>query len=230
MAKSRLSFPVPAEIHFLPKENIEDKTRFISFGTLLYQLGFIQEEPREIRLDIKNDKLILVCTFVNLEASKIWLNNQQIKKHYLPLMKVKPVIRKHRSFIDEIDQTGVCDCKTHGSYILIGQPYDYKSALKCGKCLNSIPGYRIDKSIDVESWSRLNQHFMDIWFASGEYEKFVKHELESFSSELNKKARKIINQLQSPCVFCYLERIFKKRGYMSKLQVKREKIKLGKAQ
>jgi predicted nucleic acid-binding Zn ribbon protein len=107
---------------------------------------------------------------------------------------------------------GVDSCRARSSYVLFTHAYSESSPVRCGRCLSSVPLYRLPEDThpergrywDALAWQQDYRRMDEMWFASGLGERYAHRQLFNPESELNRDGREVRDRL---------EEVLKKRVY-----------------
>ena len=205
-----MSTTVPAIIEFeLLDENAQLNELVIALR-ILYESGLILAEPRELLRKPTSPSVVeMLVTFVDEAASERWPLDPIVQDEVMPLLlKVSTGAFLTTPLIPTDWQTSTCQCETWDALLLSGPPYSHVCPLLCCNCWGFVPHYRAPLFDDLELWGQANARVAQLWFDSTTLARWAGDQLANYHSTLNRKARKLVNQLRKATGVPVYYRIF----------------------
>ncbi len=192
-----MSTTVPATIE-VPLSPDADPGTLIIVLRLLYEMGLIQAEPRElIRWPGSENTVHMLVTFVDLAAAERWPSDELVLEDVLPLLdQVSSGEVITRPLVPVDRQDSVCECESRKALVLSGRAFSHVSPVRCLSCWGSIPPYLIPEYDEIERWAQAHRKVEELWFDSSTLARWAGTEVSDYDSTLNRKARRIVNRLR----------------------------------
>lgn len=193
-----MSTIVPAIIEVQLRDETSPLNELHLVLRLLYEAGIILESPRELMRRVTRPGTVeMLVTFVDEAASEQWPLDSVVQEDVMPrLLEVSTGAFLTIPLRPDGLQPRVCACDRWEALLLSGQAHTRMCPLVCCSCWGFVPGYRAPLYDELERWGQANARVEQLWFDSSTLARWAGDHLADYQSTLNRKARKLVNELR----------------------------------